>query len=74
MKKFALIARVGRWNDKNGRMVINCTVERFELVAEADTRGELVCPSHMEYKADGTWRTYWIESRANAKRMLGLAR
>lgn len=70
MKKFVLIDSIGTWEAHAGGKLVDCTVKRHELVAEADSREELYCPTSIEYRQDGTWHHYTVEPRARARKIL----
>lgn len=72
MKKFVLIDLWGTWKDNKGRAVIDCTVKGYKVIAESNDCNELKLPDNEYRRPDGTWHTYRVEKRANAKRM-GLA-
>ena len=70
MKKFAVIKGVGTWGYEKGRKVINCTVQRYELVADSNDATELskAYPVYQIVYADnGEWYHYRLEKRASAK-------
>ncbi|MBO7716967.1 MAG: hypothetical protein J6S85_25600 [Methanobrevibacter sp.] len=70
MKKFVLVDCWGRWwIDDRGRENIDCTVQGYIKVAEANDRAELKAPLRTEYRKDGTWHSFHIEKRAAAKAM-----
>jgi len=71
MKKFVVIENIGTWEKKDGKKIINCTVKEKKIIAEAETAQELVplAPLKTDYRADGTWHSYSIESRKWARRM-----
>lgn len=70
MKKFAMIENIGRWESANSKMLIYGTVEQVRIVAESDDPTELKAPAKTEYRADGTWHSYSVELRKNARRMV----
>ena len=70
MKKFAMIENIGRWENKNGKTIIYGTVENVRIAAESDNPAELEAPAKTEYRADGTWHSYSVELRKNARRMV----
>ena len=72
MKKFVLVGGWGRWEEVNGKMVIDCTVKGYYKIAESNDRHDLRESIHIEYRDDGTWHYTRIEKRAYAK-SLGLS-
>ena len=70
MKKFVMIENIGRWESANGKMLIYGTVEKVRIIAESDDPIELKAPAKTEYWADGTWHSYSVELRKNARRMV----
>ena len=42
MKKFVLIGGWGRWEEVNGKMVIDCTVKGYYKIAESNDRDDLM--------------------------------
>ena len=70
MKKFVVIENIGDWEYKDGKKIIYCTVKEQKIAAEANTAQELVplAPFKTDYRADGTWHSYSIESRKWARR------
>lgn len=73
MKKFAVIKKVGTWENRNGAFVVNGKVERSELVTDSNDYMELhkeFFDKPTEYAANGEWYSYFIEPRAKAKRYL----
>lgn len=73
MKKYAILCSVGRWEYKDGKKVINCTVDETKLVADGDNYSDMsriVAGKPVVYANDGHWYSYRVEERARAKRSL----
>ena len=70
MKKFVILESIGTWEMRDGKTIINCTVKAHRIVAEANTAQELTVPAK-EYRSDGTWHYYTLESRKWAKAWMG---
>lgn len=69
MKKYAVIARIGNYNNTS----IECTVKDVELIAENDdvvtlNRDYSFRPT--EYKANGKWYSYSVVKRSEARKIL----
>lgn len=69
MKKFVLIDSWGHWKKTNGKTVIGCTVCGYNKIAESNDRNDLKATARTEYRADGTWHSFAIVKRAEAKRL-----
>lgn len=72
MKKYVVIEDIGKWERKNGRMVIYGTVLEQKFFTESNETKE-VFPYHFketEYRKDGTWHHYSVYKRAEARRIL----
>lgn len=72
MKKFVLVDHWGRWEESNGKTVIDCTVHGYNKMAESNDYHDLRETLHIEYREDGTWHFTRVMKRAEAKKM-GLA-
>ena len=69
MKKFVVLANIGNYSNNS----MECTVKDVELIAESDDRMELIREygvRPIEYRNNGKWYSYYVEKRADARRML----
>lgn len=69
MKKFVVLANIGNHSTNS----IECTVKDVEFVAESDDRMELIREygvRPVEYRNNGKWYSYYVEKRADARRIL----
>lgn len=74
MKKFVILENIGTYEKKGNRLIVDCTVKETKVFTESndwDTifNASIELPAN-EYKKDGTWHTYSIELRKNARKML----
>lgn len=69
MKKFAMIAHIGNYNNE----AIDCTVVEMEFVKDSDDFFALfreAMAKGTEYRANGKWYSYHVDKRADARREL----
>lgn len=74
MKKFVILENIGTYEKKGKQMIIDCTVKETRIFTESNDwdaifNASIELPAS-EYKEDGTWHTYSIELRKNARKML----
>ena len=69
MKKFVVIDNIGKWEKKDGRTIIDCTVLQQKVVADSNIAEELkpLVSARTRYDDDGTWHSCFITTRAKAR-------
>jgi hypothetical protein len=73
MKKFTIMAHMGRWEKKDGKRVISGKVEKTFLVMEDDDQLKVwneYIKFRTTYLPNGEWISYSFEPRKWAKKML----
>ena len=73
MKKFTIIAKMGRWERKDGKQIIHGKVEKTFLVMEDDDRLRVwneYIKFRTTYLPNGEWISYSFEPRKWARKIL----